>query len=186
MINENEKKRRELNQSIFLTILEPLQCFACLGLAVRGDDDNKSKFIQLLRPQSKKFTELTDWLSKKTERYISPDVQNEIINLMSNQIMRNLIEPVRICNFSVKCDEYTDVSNKEQLTFCMRWVNNDLEVSEKFLRFYEIPDKKSSTIVTVIKDILLRYQLNLDISMTVLTVCWENRPVLPLRFLQNN
>ena len=44
----------------------------------------------------------------------------------------------------------------------MRWVNNDLEVSEKFLGFYEIPDIKSSTIVTVMKDILLRNQLNLD------------------------
>ena len=44
----------------------------------------------------------------------------------------------------------------------MSWVNNDLEVSEKFLGFYEIPDIKSSTIVTVMKDILLRYQLNLD------------------------
>ena len=66
--------------------------------------------------------------------------------------MRNLSEPARSCIFSVMCDEYTDVSNKEQLTFCMRWVNNDLEVSKKFLGFYEIPDIKSSTIVTVMKD----------------------------------
>ena len=60
------------------------------------------------------------------------------------------------------CDEYTDVSNKEQFTFCMHWVSNDLEISEKFLGFYEIRDIKSSTIVTVMKDILLKYQLNLD------------------------
>ena len=58
---------------------------------------------------------------------------------MSNQIMRNLLESVRSCIFSVMCAEYTDVSNKEQLFFCMCWVNNDLEVSEKFLGFYEIP-----------------------------------------------
>ena len=44
----------------------------------------------------------------------------------------------------------------------MHWVSNDLETSEKFLGFYEIRDIKSSTIVTVMKDILLRYQLNLD------------------------
>ena len=35
-----------------------------------------------------------------------------------------------------------DVSDKEQLTFYMRWLSNDLEVFEKFLRFYEISDKK--------------------------------------------
>ena len=56
------------------------------------------------------------------------------------------------------CDEYTEVSNKEKLTFYMRWVNNDLEVSEKFLKFYEMPAIKSSTIMTVMKGILLRYQ----------------------------
>ena len=82
---------------------------------------------------------------------------------MSNQIMRNLLEPFRSCIFSVLCDEYTNVSNKEQLTFCIYWVNNDLEVSEKSLGFYEIPDIKSSTIVTGMKDILLRYELDLDI-----------------------
>ena len=139
MIDKNEKKRRELNRCIFFTILETLQYLARQRLAVRSDDDDESNFIQLLRLQSKKFPKLTDWLSKKTERYTSHHVQNEIINLMSNQIMRNLLEPVRSCIFSVMCDEYTDVSNKEQLFFCMCWVNNDLEVSEKFLGFYEIP-----------------------------------------------
>ena len=77
--------------------------------------------------------------------------------------MRKLLETVRSCIFSVMRDEYTDVSNKEQLTFCMRWVTNDIEVSEKFIGFYEIPDITSSTIVTVMKDILLKYQLNLDL-----------------------
>ena len=53
------------------------------------------------------------------------------------------------------------VSNKKQLTFCMRWVNNDLEVFKKCLRIYEISDIKSRIIVTVMEDILLRYHLNL-------------------------
>ena len=61
------------------------------------------------------------------------------------------------------CEECTDVSNKEQLTSYMRWVNNDLEVSENFQGFYEIPNIKTSIIVTVMKDILLSYQLNLDV-----------------------
>ena len=93
-----------------------------------------------------------------TERYTTHDFPNEIINLISNQIMMNLLKPVGSCIFPVMCDEYTDVSNKEQLTFSIRWVNNDLEVPETFLGFYEIPDIKSSTVVTAMKNILLRYQ----------------------------
>ena len=64
---------------------------------------------------------------------------------MSNQVMRNILEPVCSCIFWVMCDEYTDFSNKEQLTFCLRWVDNELEVSEKFLGFYEIPDFEMTT-----------------------------------------
>ena len=37
----------------------------------------------------------------------------------------------------------------------MRWMNNDLDVSEKFLGFYGIPDINSSTTVTVMKYILI-------------------------------
>ena len=94
MIDKIEKKRRELNRRTFLTILETLQYLARQRLAVRGADDDKSNFIQPLRLQSKKFPKLTDWLSKKNkkkQRYTSHEVQNEIINLMSNQIMRNLL-----------------------------------------------------------------------------------------------
>ena len=45
---------------------------------------------------------------------------------------------------------------------CVGYDLYDLEVSEKFIGFYEIPGTESSTIVTVMEDILLRYQLNLD------------------------
>ena len=74
MIDENEKKHRELNRRIFLTLLETWQYLTRQGLAVRGCDDNESNFIQLLGLQSKAFPELTDWLSEKTERYTSHDV----------------------------------------------------------------------------------------------------------------
>ena len=65
---KNEKKRGELNRRIFLVSVETLQFLALQGLAVQGNDDDESNFIQLLKLQSKAFPELTDWLSKKTER----------------------------------------------------------------------------------------------------------------------
>ena len=53
------------------------------------------------------------------------------------------------------CDGYTDICNKEQLTFCICWVNDDeLEVFEKFLGFHEIPNIRSKTFVIVIKSII--------------------------------
>lgn len=58
-------------------------------------------------------------------------------------------------------DEYTDVSNKE-LSFCIRWVDDEFNAYENFLGFYEIPNIGSATIFAAIKDILIRYQLSLD------------------------
>ena len=52
------------------------------------------------------------------------------------------------------CDEYKDISNKEQLSFCVRRVDNDLNAHEHFLGYYQIPNIQSNTIVEVIKDSL--------------------------------
>ena len=60
------------------------------------------------------------------------------------------------------CDEYTDRANKEQLSFCIRWVDNLFNSYEEFLGFYEIPNIKSDTIVKAIKDTLIRFELELD------------------------
>ena len=59
-------------------------------------------------------------------------------------------------------DEGTDVSNKEQLSFCIRTVNQDLNSFEDFIGFHELENIKSDTIVHVIKDILIRMRLSLD------------------------
>ena len=101
IIDQNAKKRRELNRHIFLTILETLQYLALLGLAVQGDDDDESNFIQLRKLHSETFLEFTDWLSKKAEIYTSNDVPNVITNLMSNQIMRNLLDLFAVAFFGL-------------------------------------------------------------------------------------
>ena len=91
------------------------------------------------------------WLEKKQGKFVTHDVQNEILTTMSNSVLRSLLKKIEGNIYSTMCDEYTDCSNHEQLTFCL----------ETFLGFYEIPDIKSSTIVSVIKDILTRYQLRM-------------------------
>ena len=59
-------------------------------------------------------------------------------------------------------DEGTDVSNIEQLSFCTRSVDDDLNISEDFMGFYELKNIKSETIVNAIKNILLRSYLSLE------------------------
>ena len=81
---------------------------------------------------------------------------------MSHQLLNKLLVSIRDTMFSLFCNEYTDCSNKELLSFCLRWVTDNLDVFEHFTGFYKIPYIKSSTIVSVIKDIMIRFQLQFD------------------------
>ena len=42
-----------------------------------------------------------------------------------------------------------------------RWIDEEIKVHEDFIGYYELPDIKSDTIVTCIKDSLIRMQLSL-------------------------
>ena len=64
--------------------------------------------------------------------------------------------------FSIMADEGTDISNLEQLSFCARTVDNDLNADKDFLGFYESDNLKSEIVVMAIKDILMRRSLRLD------------------------
>ena len=80
---------------------------------------------------------------------------------MANNVIRDLVADIRGGFFAIIADEYTDVSNKEQLTICIRWIDKSLEVHEDFLGFFNIPDTGAETIVSVIKAVLLKLQLSL-------------------------
>ena len=80
---------------------------------------------------------------------------------MAHEIVRDLSDEIRETIFATICDEYTDVSNKEQLTICLRWADDYLESHEDLIGFYELTNIKSERIVAAIKDALLRTQLSL-------------------------
>ena len=73
---------------------------------------------------------------------------------MANFVIRDLVSEIRGGFFSIICDEYTDISNKEQLTICIRWVDEQLEAHEDFFGFNNRPDIGAETIVSAVKDVL--------------------------------
>ena len=146
-----------------LKIIETIRFLGRQGLPLRGrEDDENSNFWQLLKLRTKDFPILKEWTERKSEKYTSHDIQNEILSLMAHEIVRDLSDEIREMFFATICDECTDVSNKEQLTICLRWVDDYLESHEHFMGFCELTNIKSETIVAAIKDALLRTQLSLD------------------------
>ena len=52
------------------------------------------------------------------------------------------------------CDECIDISNKEQFTICLRWVDQNLHDHENF-SLYQVNDITAGTFTDSIKDALL-------------------------------
>ena len=50
---------------------------------------------------------------------------------MTQNVLREKLKEIREnCFFTIMADEYTGISNKEQLSFCVRSVSDDLKVHE--------------------------------------------------------
>ena len=55
-----------------------------------------------------------------------------------------------------------DCGNKEQFIICFRWVDKGFNTHEDFIGIYNVDNIKSDTLVTVIKEVLIR--LNIPLS----------------------
>ena len=64
--------------------------------------------------------------------------------------------------YTIMADETADISNTEQMVFCIRWVDEFLVPHEEFIGMHPIPNTTANQIVAVIKDILLRMNLKMN------------------------
>ena len=94
-------------------------------------------------------------ITRHTKRVVESDGFVYILRDIAKNIQKS-------CFFTIMCDECTDAANKEQVVICIRWVDSNLEVFEDVIGLYAVDDVKASTITNIIKDTLLR--LNLDIK----------------------
>lgn len=126
-LTDHSDKKQEKSRKSLLKIISNIRFLARQGLPLRGaDDDENSNFNQLNLVRCEVDTDFRDWLEKKRLTYDSPQIQNEIINIMCQQIVRDVAEKVRESEFySILADETTDVSNREQLVICLRWVEKN-------------------------------------------------------------
>ena len=112
---------------------------------------------------SNKNGNITKHLASKKHKYTHHEIQNELLDLMARQVLHSKVMTIEKNRyFAIMVDECTDKSNKEQLSFCVRTVADSLKPVEEFLGFYELENIKSDTIVRVIKDVMLRLNIQLE------------------------
>lgn len=116
---------------------------------------NEGNFRAILKYKTKDIESLKSHLESDTRnKYLSPQIQNEIINICGDILTKKLVDKVNKSQcFSVMADETTDVSVSEQLTICVRYLSgtgSNIEINEDFLKFYEISSLTGNDLASAI------------------------------------
>jgi len=68
------------------------------------------------------------------EKYISPEIQNELVEAIALGMMRQISSNIQNATFfAIMADKTADVFNKEKLVICIRWVEICFETPEDFI-----------------------------------------------------
>ena len=164
LLSKQHATEKQNNRHCLFEIIQCIRFLCRQGLALRGDDDDQDGNLkQLIHMKAYSDTMLKNWLVKKDNVYTSPEIQNEIIQTMSLQVLREIIAELQSSPFlTIMIDETTDSSNMEQVTLVIRHVTEELQVHEEFLGFYAVDSTDATTLVSVVKDAMV--QMNLPIS----------------------
>ena len=156
--NEQIMVSQRNHRQMLIKQLSSLKFLLRQGLAIRGHDEIQSNLVQLLNLRSNDCSELNNWIRER--KYMSPDIVNDQIKLIADSVLTNIIADIRKVHwFSIIADEATDVSNKEQLTVCIRWVDDDFCIYEDPIELIQLPKTDAETITRELKSCLGKHVL---------------------------
>lgn len=162
-LDTEKLKQQSEARSALVKIVEVILVLARQGQAVRGHTDTDSNFIQILGLLRKDNQILDKWLNREgKQKWLSHDIQNELLQLMAHTVLRKIIANVSQSKFfGIIADEATDCAGKQQLSICIRWVGTDHVVHEDFIGLYEVSTSANSqNLAKMILDVLLRVGLD--------------------------
>lgn len=168
---ENRQKLRSIVETIILCGRQEL--------ALRGTNDfgkvmngncrnvNDGNFRALLRFRISSGDSI---INKHLEsglanaQYTSPLIQNELIQICGSIIKEEIVKKVNAATcFSVMADETTDISQKEQLSICLRYVDEEKGcIREAFLEFVPTLDLTGKGLAKLIIDSLKSNNINCE------------------------
>jgi hypothetical protein len=132
------------------------------GFPFRAHEHHDGAFINLMKEKACFSPEVAQWMTKR-KNWLSDTIQNEIVEIVSHNLLRTICLEIQSCDFiGLVADGTTDVSGTEQLSICVQYASNDFEIKNMFIGFYNPPDTKAVTITKCIKDVLLRQNIPLS------------------------
>ena len=153
------------------------------GIALRGHDEsstssNKGNYVEILELLASVMPELGRKFRSlpNNAKYTSKVVQNDLLKAAADVVLKQIIDEIKDAEgFAVIADEARDVSKKEQLSLCLRYVNKNLEVNERFVGFSDLCDLDAKALA---EKIVARLQvLGLDVKQCI-AQCYDGASVM--------
>jgi hypothetical protein len=99
----SEFKRTQVirNRHILMQIMETLLRCGKQNIAIRGHTPERSNFMAILNSKAQGHPILTEHLANVNSRakYTTPEIQNDIINIIGNQIRTTIVDKFTCNNF---------------------------------------------------------------------------------------
>ena len=164
VLSDKTMKERKVNRRALEIIFDAIKLLERQGLALRGHDDENSNVYQALQFVKKYNPDIGSWLGRSSRlKWLSHDIQNEILRLYSHDILRRLVSKIQRAKFfSLIADETSDISRKEQVSICVRFVDEQFNIEEAFMGFAETPLANAKTLVQILSSFIC--SVGLDIS----------------------
>ncbi|XP_060845163.1 zinc finger MYM-type protein 1-like [Rhopalosiphum padi] len=153
------------------------------GLAFRGhiesvSSKNKGNFIEILEMFVSDEMKLR--LQSRYGHYTSPSYQNDFIQIIATLTRQHILGSINKFGFyTIMVDETKDLSKKEQMSFLLRFVDNDFNICEKSIGCYHMKNSNAESLANEIFKILSTNKLD---KMNCIGQCYDGASVMSGEF----
>lgn len=182
-LNDSNEKEIQKDKKFWREVLKRLVKItlrlACNGQSFRGHNEHIGEVyngnflseVELLAEFDPIMSELLN-KPKHSIRYLSPEIQNELITVLSEHLDNQITEEIKSALFySIIADTTQDISKKDQLSLTIRYakINNnsngdatEISITESFVGFFWTHDQCAEGLSNQILEILKKKGISLQ------------------------
>jgi len=164
-------------RNVLKRIIKIILCLTAGNSGLRGNEGslkiknpNEGNFLRTVKLLAEFDPVLNNVINdeKQNIKYLSPLIQNEIIDILSTDLRRIICDDIRSsCFFSVILDSTQDITKEDQVSLIIRYTVVDyeekkIEIKESFLGFFLLKNHGASDYAELLKHTLSEYRLNIE------------------------
>lgn len=166
--------RQVLERLVNITILLAKNSLPFRGHRKNFEDNFNRVFLQEVKLLSRYDLVMKEVLNKGKGqiRYLSPTIQNELINTIGIYLEKKLVEDIKSAPFyAIVMDTTQDINKVDQLSHVYRYIDIErnsedipisIKIRETFLGYLVINDRSATAVTNTIYELLQKHKINLN------------------------